>query len=389
MAIVYVNGRLVQDQTAEQALRAAELRKQAKAEADARLAGLKQAQKTQASALKRIEAGKSPSKVDPTTGQIVTPAGSVVPPKGSGGAAGGGAGGGAAVKADTSAADKAFADAQERRRRYFAGLDAATALETQSKSAAQQALDALAGIYDPQQADVETQRVKQLQLLADAISGGQGEISKAEADFLRDIVAPTAYQNIPFVGLSQEQNPLLAALQAQGAGTAEVQSQRELDAQLANALKGLSERAATQTQRADEAYFEALKNAGRGASLAGRTYLSQRQPEISAGIESQFADLASKLRAERAGKEADIQKQLQDALTEAIKTRAETTANYGPLNVPITGGTETGNTEGGTGPTPPPFGREEISPFMPPSKKKINALRAIAGLAEAARAEGR
>ena len=383
--IVYRDGRLVQDTTIEQQKKASKLREQAKAEGEARLAGLKQAQKTQASALKRIEAGKSPSKIDPTTGKIVTPAGSTVPPKAGSGA---GTGRGSAA-ADTSAADKALAEAQERQRRYFAGLDAATALESQGKSAAEKALAALAGIYDPQLEDVEKQRKTQLQLLADAISGGQGEISKAEADFLRDIVAPTAYQNIPFVGLSQEQNPLLAALQAQGAGTAEVQSQRELDAQLANALKGLSERAATQTQRADEAYFEALKNAGRGASLAGRTYLAQRQPEIGAGIESQFADLASKLRAERAGKEADVQKQLQDALTEAIKTRAETTANYGPLNVPITGGTETGNTEGGTGPTPPPFGREEISPFMPPRKKKINALRAIAGLAEAARAEGR
>lgn len=386
MAIVYVNGRLVREQdnqTAAQALDMATVRNQAKDEAKARLAGLKQAQKTQASALKRIEAGKSPSKVDTTTGQIVTPAGSTVPPKAGAGTGRGGA------SADTSAADKALAEAQERRRRYFAGLDAATALESQGKSAAEKALAALAGIYDPQLEDVEEQRKTQLQLLADAISGGQGEISKAEADFLRDIVAPTAYQNIPFVGLSQEQNPLLAALQAQGAGTAEVQSQRELDAQLANALKGLSERAATQTQRADEAYFEALKNAGRGTSLAGRTYLSQRQPEIGAGIESQFADLASKLRTERAGKEADVEAQLQKAIAEAIKTKAETTADFGPLNVPITGGTATGGTEDGTGPTPPPFGREEISPFMPPSKKKIDALRAIAGLAEAARAEGR
>lgn len=322
MAIVYVNGRLVQDQTAQEALRAAELRKQAKAEAEARLAGQKQAAKQQASALKRIEKGESPSVVDPTTGKIVTPAGSTVPSGGSRGTGG---------TASTSATDKALADAAERRRRLQAGLDAAGALETQSKSAAEKALAALADIYDPQQADVEEQRKTQLQLLADAISGGQSDISKAEADFLRDIVAPTAYKDVPFVGLSQEQNPLLAALQAQGAGTAEVQSQRELDAQLANALKGLSERAATQTQRAEEAYFEALKNAGRGTSLAGRTYLSQRQPEIGAGIESQFADLASKLRTERAGAESDVEAQLQKAIADAIKTKAEAEADYGPI----------------------------------------------------------
>lgn len=325
MAIVYVNGRLVQDQTAEEALRAAELRKQAKAEAEARLAGQKQAAKTQASALKRIEAGKSPSVVDQNTGQIVTPAGSTAPSGGSKKTGG---------TASTSATDKALVDAAERRRKLQAALAGATNMETQSKSAAQQALDALAGIYDPQQADVETQRVKQLQLLADAISGGQADISKAEADFLKGIVAPTAYQDVPFVGLSQEQNPLLAALQAQGAGTAEVQSQRELDAQLANALKGLSERAATQTQRADEAYFQALKNAGLGASLAGRTYLSQRQPEISAGIESQFADLASKLRTERAGKEADVQSTLNDALAQIIADKAKAESDYGPI-VPV------------------------------------------------------
>lgn len=322
MAIVYVNGRLQVERDAAQELRSSELRNQAKDEAKARLAGLKQAQKTQESALKRIEKGKSPSVVDPTTGQIVTPAGSKVSAGGSRGTGG---------TASTSAADKALADAAERRRKLQAGLDAASALETQSKSAAEKALAALAGIYDPQQEDVEEQRKTQLQLLADAISGGQSDISKAEADFLRDIVAPTAYKDVPFVGLSQEQNPLLAALQAQGAGTAEIESQRALDAQLANALKGLSERAAGQTQTANEAYFEALKNAGRGTSLAGRTYLSQRQPEISAGIESQFADLASKLRTERAGAEADVEAQLQKALADAIKTKAEAESEYGPI----------------------------------------------------------
>ena len=261
--IVYRDGRLVQDTDIEKQKKASMLREQAKAEGEARLAGLKKQQKTQASALKKIDSDTNSSK---STG------GSVV-----------------------SATDKALADAQERRRKLQAALAGATSMEQQSKSAAQQALDAIKGIYDPQEADVETQRVKQLQLLADAISSGQSDISKAEADFLRDIVAPTGFKDVPFVGLSQEQNPLLAALQAQGAGTAEVESQRALDAQLANALKGLSERAATQSQASEQAYFEALKNAGRGASLAGRTYLAQRQPEISAGIESQFADLAIKL----------------------------------------------------------------------------------------------
>lgn len=320
--IVYRNGRLVQETDADREMRASTIRTQAKAEGEARLAGLKQAQKTQESALKQIEKGKSPSVVDPTTGQIVTPAGSTVPPKG---------GSSGKTAASTSAADKALADAQERRRRLQAGLDAASALETQSKSAAEKALASLADIYDPQLTDVEDQRKAQLELLANAISGGQADISKAEADFLRDIVAPTAYKDIPFVGLSQEQNPLLAALQSQGAGTAEVQSQRELDAQLANALKGLSERAATQTQRADEAYFEALKNAGRGTSLAGRTYLSQRQPEIGAGIESQFSKIANELRTSRAGAEADVEAQLQKALADAIKTKAEAESEYGPI----------------------------------------------------------
>lgn len=323
--IVYRNGRLVQDTDAEREMRSSTIRTQAKDEAAARLAGLKQAQKTQESALKRINKGQSPSVVDPTTGQIVTPAGSAVPPKGGSSSSGG------RTAASTSAADKALADAQERRRRLQAGLDAASALETQSKSAAEKALASLADIYDPQLTDVEDQRKAQLKLLANAISGGQADISKAEADFLRDIVAPTAYKDIPFVGLSQEQNPLLAALQSQGAGTAEVQAQRELDAQLANALKSLSERAATQTQRADEAYFEALKNAGRGTSLAGRTYLSQRQPEIGAGIESQFSKIANELRTSRAGAEADVEAQLQKALADAIKTKAEAESEYGPI----------------------------------------------------------
>ena len=369
--IVYKNGRLVQDSTAEQEMRASAIRTAAKDEGAARLAGLKAQQKAQASALKRIEAGKSPSKIDPNTGLISTAAGAT-------GTTGktGTTGSGSTKAADTSAADKALADAQERRRRYFAGLDAAAALEAQGKSAAEKALEALAGIYDPQLSDVESQKAKQLQLLADAISQGKTDITDAEAKFLESIVAPTAYENVPFVGLSQEQNPLLAALKAQGAGTAEVESQRALDEALANSLKSLSERSAKQLSQADKNYFTALKNAGMGVSQAGRTYLGQRQPEIQAALESQFSDLANKLRTARAESEANIQEQLQKTIAEAIKTRGETTADYGPLNTVINA-----NTAGPDASSTPTFGREEITPFLPPDKKKIDALRAIAGLA--------
>jgi len=369
--IVYKNGRLVQDSTAEQEMRASAIRTAAKDEGAARLAGLKAQQKAQASALKRIEAGKSPSKIDPNTGLISTAAGAT-------GTTGktGTTGSGSTKAADTRAADKALADAQERRRRYFAGLDAAAALEAQGKSAAEKALEALAGIYDPQLSDVESQKAKQLQLLADAISQGKTDITDAEAKFLESIVAPTAYENVPFVGLSQEQNPLLAALKAQGAGTAEVESQRALDEALANSLKSLSERSAQQLSQADKNYFTALKNAGMGVSQAGRTYLGQRQPEIQAALESQFSDLANKLRTARAESEANIQEQLQKTIAEAIKTRGETTADYGPLNTVINA-----NTAGPDASSTPTFGREEITPFLPPDKKKIDALRAIAGLA--------
>ena len=397
--IVYKNGRLVREQDdmraqqASEAMKASAIRTAAKEEGAARLAGLKAAQKTQESALKRIKSDKSPSKFDPETGKIFTPPASVIPPKKSTSNTGAGS-------AAAGAADKALADAQERRRRYFAGLDAAAALETQGRSATQQALEALAGIYDPQLADVESQRAKQLQLFADAITQGQTSISDAEAQFLRDIVVPTAYENVPFVGLSQEQNPLLAALQAQGAGTAEIESQRALDAALAQSLKDLEERSAKQLSAADKRYFEALQNAGRGTSLAGRTYLSQRQPEIQTALESQFSNLVNELRTARAKSEADIQSQLQDVLTDAIKTRAETTANYGPLNIPVGPTPATPVVPEPVVPEPvaptpvqpvyvPTVGRDTIKPFMPPNKKKINALRAIAGLAEAVRAEGR
>ena len=400
--IVYKNGRLVQEQDdiraqeASEAMKKSAIRIAAKEEGAARLAGLKAQQKAQESALKRIKAKKSPSKFDPETGKIVTPKGSVISPKSD--SSGTGSSGGSGV-ADTSAADKALADAQDRRRRYFAGLDAATGFEGQAKSAAEKALEALAGIYDPQMADVESQRTKQLQLLADAITQGQTGISDAEAQFLRDIVAPTAYENIPFVGLPQEDNPLLAALRAQGAGTAEIESQRALDAALANSLKSLSERAATQTSQANKNYFEALKNTGMGVSQAGRTYLSQSQPELQASLEARFSDLANQLRTSRASAEADIQAQLQKSLADAIKQRAETTADYGPLNTTIDGGpvapndaAPTGGT-GGTGGTDGAgdtgFTRETVTPFLPPNKKRLDALRAIAGLAEAVRAEGR
>ena len=326
--IVYKNGRLMlqgdgeQADAADQAMKASALRQQAKDEAAARLSGLKAQQKAQASALKDIKAGKSPSVIDTVTGKIMTPAGSTGSTAGTGGGKGGVA---------QSATDKALADAQDRRRKLAAALAGAGALETQSTSAADKAMAALKALYEPQTAAVDAQRAEQLRLLQNAIEQGQTDITSAEADFMKYLPSSTAYQNVPLLSLEQAQNPLLAALQQQGAGTAQVESQRALDAALAKQLSDLSSRAATQTGASEQAYLDAVKRAGAGAALAGRTYLGQRQPEIQAGIQSKYDEALANLAADRAKAEADVQNQLQTALAQAIADKAKAEADYGPI----------------------------------------------------------
>jgi hypothetical protein len=256
----------------------------------------------------------------------------------------------AKAKADT---DKALKEAQDRALAYASGMQAVADYEQQAKDARTAALGRLSDVYDPQEKQINDERARQLKILEGLITQGQSDISQAEIDFLNAVKPTSAYSNMPMVDMQAIQNPLLEALRQQGAGEGAVQSQSAMDKSLNDFMNQLQAQSATRYGDVQQNYLESLKNAARGGSLAGRTFLGQRQPEITAGIESDYSKMLNELATARAGSEASVEDQLNDALSKIIELKAKTTAESAPLTTTgDTKPTDGAETTGVKGPKP-------------------------------------
>jgi hypothetical protein len=235
--------------------------------------------------------------------------------------------GSAKAAADTA---KALKEAQDRALAYASGMQAVSDYETQANAAKEAALGRLKDVYDPQEKQISDERTRQLKLLETLITQGKADVSQAEIDFLNAVKPTSAYSNMPMVNMQAIQNPLLEALRQQGAGEGAVQSQSAMDQSLNNFMNQLQGQSAARYGDVQQNYLEALKNSARGASAAGRTFLGQRQPEITAGVESDYSKMLNELATARAGSEADVEDKLNDALSKITELKAETTAKYAP-----------------------------------------------------------
>ena len=238
----------------------------------------------------------------------------------------------AQVNADKAAAasDKTLKEAQDRALAYASGMQAIADLKANAEGAKTSAEGRIADVYDPQKTNIDDERKRQLALLESMIGQGQADITKAEQDFLASVQPTNAYANTQFVNMQALQNPLLEALRQQGAGEGAVQQQSAMDQSLNNFMTQLQQQSASRYGDVQTNLLESLRNSGRGAATAGRQYLSQRQPEISSGIESAYGKQLTDLGTNRANTEADIMSQYADALAKIAEMQADTTAKYAP-----------------------------------------------------------
>ena len=353
MAITYVNGRLVRSEDGDKAIAAAKIKKQLQAENEARLKGLEKQQKSYVPPVVPNPAGAPPA------------AGA-----GAGPAAGGAGMAGKAnmtpersyveqqltilgmkdtpanraklrneyrtdqakVEADTA---KAAAETAGDQSSFEAILNAATGYESTAKTASEKALDALRELYAPQETALGTQKQKQIDLLKSVLGQSAADIKTGEENFISGIRPTTAYTDLPLTALPQQQNALIAALQSQGAGTGEVQAQQASDEALNQFTRQLLQRSAAQYGDVQQNYLNSLVNAGRGASQAGRDFLSLEKPRLESGIQSKYDELLASLAGDRASAESDVQKRLQDALDEAAKVRVGATEKYPMAKTPV------------------------------------------------------
>jgi len=332
MSIVYKNGRLVRESDEE---RAARLALAASDNAAIQEQFDKQRMFGSAAQKNLIKAGRALEEPTATVGaynpdandgvgnRVSLTTGKPVKAIRTGGGGGGGGGGGAA------ATDKALKDAQDRALAYASGMQAVSEYEEQANAAKEAALGRLSDVYNPQEEQIANERARQLKMLESLIGQGQTDISSAEMDFMNAVQPTSAYSNMPMVNMEAIQNPLLAALRQAGASEESVQSQSAMDKSLGDFMNQLQSQSATRYGDVQQNYLEALRNASRGASAAGRTYLGQRQAEIGAGVESDYSRMLNELATARAGSEASVEDQFNDALSKIIEMKADTTKEYG------------------------------------------------------------
>jgi len=101
-----------------------------------------------------------------------------------------------------------------------------------------------------------------------------GNIDAATADFLKNLIAPTAYSNAPVAQLTPAQQSLMQNLQSYGASGGLAGQQMKEDVANNDFLAGLMRSSNQGLQSAESDYFNSLKNAAGGAQAAAKQNLA-------------------------------------------------------------------------------------------------------------------
>ena len=242
------------------------------------------------------------------------------------------------VITDREATAQEIADAKAERERKFSALNkVADIYSQQGKDSYNTSLGRIGSLYGKQESDINSQRGASLDALLQAVNAGSGQISDAEQQFLSSLVTPTAYSNVPLVDLGQtpQSNPLMGALQAEGADTSGVTAQSATDAALAQQYAQLVRNTAGQLNTGNRNYMDALRNAGIGAAAAGRQGLATGRMQYTNQINSKYDDLANQLAMQRMEALQRAEDARNASETQTAVSRAEA-AQYAPTQAPVT-----------------------------------------------------
>lgn len=243
-----------------------------------------------------------------------------------------------AAKAGASAAAaaaKAKAEAEkeerERVRKVRGGREAESFLRQQADTRKAEMMKRVAELYDPLKTKTEEDLTAALQAASDAYDAAEAQVRAAGEDFTKGFTPSKAYSEIPLSTYTTAENPLLAALQQQGAGTGEVTAATEAANQFMAQQSALEKWAAGQLNVGQQNYDTAVQQAAKGGLAAALQGLAGRRADVKTGIEQQFADALSKIAQERTTASSTVDEKIADIIAKADEMRAETTAEYGNL----------------------------------------------------------
>lgn len=237
---------------------------------------------------------------------------------------------GASAAAATAAA-KAKKEEQDRVNKVKGGRQGEAFLREQANTRKAEMLKRVAKLYDPLETKSKEDMAVFLENASDAFDLAEQQVGEAQTNFEGQFKPSTAYQGAPVSTFNVADNPLLAALQQQGAGTAEVSAATDYARQTAEQTSALEKWANEQLNVGQQNYGSAVQNAAQMGTMAALQQLGGRRAEVKSGIEQQFADALSKIAQERTSAESDVDQTIADIISKADEMAAKTTADYGVL----------------------------------------------------------
>ena len=232
------------------------------------------------------------------------------------------------------AEDKIAADAKaetDRLNKIAGGKAGETFLRESAKTRKIEMMQRVAEIYDPLQTATEQELIDVLKTASDAFDLAEKQVGSAQEDFAKNFKGSTAYEGVPISTYSVADNPLLAALQQQGAGTGEVQTATDLAKQTGQQTSDLEKWVMSQLNTGQQNYGSSVQNAAQMGTMAALQQLGGRRAEVKSGINTQFAEQLALLARERAGAGSDVDSKIADIISEADRIAANTIADYGTV----------------------------------------------------------
>ena len=196
----------------------------------------------------------------------------------------------------------------------------------------QQTLDRLAGKYETQAGFAQGEQVAATDELNRMIASSGGDINKVLAEFAAKQTPSTAYSNVQLAGPALAgENPLLAALRGQGAGTAAVDTASAQQNELARLLSSFAQQNVASEAEAAKTQMDAANALSSGyGSYVRDVALPEKQKTEQAKIDKSFADDLARFAQSRALAEEAARQARVDATQKVVVPAKKTTPKLTP-----------------------------------------------------------
>jgi hypothetical protein len=144
---------------------------------------------------------------------------------------------------------------------------------------------------------------------------------------------PSMGYTAPVTTLNVGENPLLAALQQQGAGTGEVQAATNLAQQTSGATSDLQKWAMGQLNVGQQNYEAGMQNVNAQALQAALQNLASNKSKAATGFQYDYSSGVDKIKADQAAAQAAADAEIEKLIAEAANIRAKTIAETGKTPV--------------------------------------------------------